>query len=114
MLCRKGTKYFTEAKIFFTTDTSIWGSSRTLERMVPLLRLSPRRAAWITAGTSPLMHRRRVGVGHEASSAAGFVHTGATDGDTFFRFESALRVVRGLAAPHADGVRLGDVLSNRE
>jgi hypothetical protein len=63
---------------------------------------------------SPRMDGRGVGVWNEATPASRFVHAGAADGDTFFRFESALRVVCRLAAPHADSVRLGDVLGNRQ
>jgi hypothetical protein len=44
---------------------------------------------------------------HKATATAGFVHASAADGGAFFRLEGALCVVRRLAAPHADGVRLG-------
>ena len=49
---------------------------------------------------------------NEATAAAGFVHAGAADGDAFLGFEGALGVVSGLAALHADGVRLGDMASS--
>ena len=58
------------------------------------------------------MHRRRVGMWNEAGAAAGFVHALASNGDALFGFKSALRVVRGLATLHADGVGLGDVFGD--
>ena len=58
------------------------------------------------------MDRRRVRVGDEAATAAGFVHAGGADGDALFRFEDALGIVCGLATFHADGVSLGDVLGD--
>ena len=60
------------------------------------------------------MHCRCVGVRDEALAAASFVHAGATDRNTFFRFKSALRIVCGLVALHADGVGLGNVFRNRQ
>lgn len=40
--------------------------------------------------TSVLVNRGGVGVGDEASSAAGFIHANGADGDSLVRFESAL------------------------
>src|SRR5256885_17094401 len=58
------------------------------------------------------MNRRCIGVGDETATAAGFVHAFAPNRDAFFGLKSALGVVGGLAALHADGVGLGDVLSD--
>ncbi len=60
------------------------------------------------------MNRRRVGMRHKATPAAGFVHTLAPDRDAFFRFKSTLRIVGWLPAFHADRMRLGDVLGDGE
>ena len=58
--------------------------------------------------------RRRVGMGDEAAAAAGFVSVGRADDDARVLLDDALRVVGGLAAANADGVRLGDVLGDGE
>src|SRR5207302_11332295 len=60
------------------------------------------------------MHRRSICMWHKATAAAGFVHAFAPDGDPLFGFKSALRIVGGLAALHADSMSLSDVLGNRE
>ena len=50
----------------------------------------------------------------EMAAAARFVHPACADGDSFFGFKGALRIVGGLAAAHTDGVSLGDVFGDGE
>src|SRR2546423_7870564 len=58
--------------------------------------------------------RRRVGVWDEAAAAARLVRVGCADDDLALDLDDALRVVGGLAAADADGVRLCDVLGDGE
>src|SRR5687767_693121 len=58
--------------------------------------------------------RGGVGVGDKAAAAAGLVGVGGADDDAALDLGDALRVVGGLAAADADGVRLGDVLGDGE
>src|SRR5256714_5257789 len=58
--------------------------------------------------------RRRVGVWNEAASAARLICVAGPDDDLALDLDDALRVVGGLAAADADGVRLRDVLGDGE
>lgn len=60
------------------------------------------------------MNCRSIRMRHEALAASRFVHSGGANGDAFFGFEDALRVVGGLATFDADGVGLGDVFGDGE
>ena len=51
-----------------------------------------------------------VDVGLEVGAAAGFVETGCSDDDEFLTLAKTLRVDSGLAAGHADGGELGDLV----
>jgi hypothetical protein len=51
-----------------------------------------------------------VGVGGEVGSAAGFVEAGGADDDELLGLTEALGVDGGLAADHADGGELGDLV----
>src|SRR5438270_8089436 len=57
---------------------------------------------------------RRVGVRDKAAAAARLVAVRSADDDLALDLHDALRVVGGLAAADADGVRLGDVLGDGE
>src|SRR5207245_6492809 len=50
----------------------------------------------------------------ETAAAAGFVSAHRTNHDQFFAFDEALRVNGRIAAPHADGKQLGNLLGDGE
>ena|SRR5690349_3028824 len=60
------------------------------------------------------VHGWGVGMGHKTATTPRFVLVRSTNRNPLFGFERALGVIGRLATLHADCVRFGDVLSNRE
>ncbi len=64
-------------------------------------------------GELELLAALGVEVRGEVGAAAGFVEAGGADDDEFLRLTEALGVDGGLAADHADGGELGDLVGER-